>query len=57
MGNFLKIFKEKKGIDLKVLGHREVYGILNQPQKKTCPGMRWDLNLFRNVVGAINAKV
>lgn len=48
----LKMFREKKGIELQVLGHREVYGILGQPQKKTCPGMKWDLDLFRKAVAS-----
>lgn len=47
-----KFFRDKKGIDLKVIGHREVYPLLGQSAKKTCPGLKWDLDLFRKTVGA-----
>lgn len=30
-----------------VLGHRETYGIVGVSQKKTCPGLKFDLNRFR----------
>lgn len=33
-----------------VIGHRETYTILNKPVKKTCPGLQFDLNRFRNYI-------
>ena len=42
-----KLFKDKKGIELDVIGHREVYPLLGQEVKKTCPGAKWDMDLFR----------
>lgn len=30
-----------------VIGHREVFDRLGVPRQKTCPGERWDMDLFR----------
>lgn len=44
-----KFFKERKNINLEVLGHRECYALLGQPVKKTCPGIAWDMDAFRKL--------
>ncbi len=36
-----------------VIGHRECYPLLGQPVKKSCPGIRWDISLYRGFVNNI----
>lgn len=31
-----------------VIGHREVFDKLGVPRQKSCPGLRWDMDLFRS---------
>jgi len=33
-----------------VIGHREVYDKLGIPREKTCPGSKWDMDLFRKEI-------
>ena len=33
-----------------VIGHREVYDILNVPRQKECPGKNWDMKAFRDEI-------
>ena len=37
----------------KVIGHREAYAILGQPQRKSCPGKAVDLDALRAVLKAM----
>ncbi|MBI4395896.1 MAG: N-acetylmuramoyl-L-alanine amidase [Elusimicrobia bacterium] len=32
----------------RVIGHREVFDKLGVPRQKSCPGLRWDMDLFRS---------
>lgn len=45
-----KVWFDKLGVNLKVLGHRETYPLLGVPVVKDCPGTAWDMNLFRKCV-------
>jgi len=45
-----KVWYDKLGINLQVIGHRESFVLLNKPIKKDCPGSAWDMQLFRYLV-------
>lgn len=43
---------------VRVIGHREAYAHLGQPKKKECPGIKWDLDQYRNIIrGRLEAAV
>lgn len=46
-----KVFKDKRGVDLEVLGHRETYVRDGVPVEKSCPGWKWDMDAFRAALG------
>ncbi len=45
-----KVWYDRLGINLKVIGHRETYPILGKPVEKSCPGNLWSMDLFRKTV-------
>lgn len=44
----VKVFKDKRDVDLFVVGHRETYH--PKPPEKSCPGWAFDLDQFRKEV-------